>query len=196
MGVDANDLTKVYGPLQPSTIKVFYKSKKGSKDMYNILKIKYNKKNINRKCEAKWSQLRNCEYNWKHTHSFTFKVTKNSKLQWFQYRIIHRILGTNNFLSKINLSTPDKCSFCSNETDTVDHLFWSCQKTARLWEQLNQWIFENTEIELPLNLNNVLFGIVNLTDKNLVRNLVILLSKFYIYRTKLREEQVSFAALR
>ena len=29
-------------------------------------------------------------------------TTKSSKLQWFQYRIIHRILGTNSLLYKIN----------------------------------------------------------------------------------------------
>ena len=190
--IDINNLSKIYGPLQPNTIKIFFKSTKGSKDMYDVL----NKDNINLTCETKWSNILNLELNWKHIHSLTFKTTKNSKLQWFQYRIVHRILGTNNYLFKMNLATSDKCSLCSEGVETIEHLFWSCDKTNKLWEDLNQWIFENIEIELTLNLSIVLFGLLDQSNKNYVRNLIILLSKFYIYRTKLSGQAISFSALK
>jgi hypothetical protein len=32
---------------------------------------------------------------------FTFQFNKNSKFQWFQYRIINKILATNTFLFQI-----------------------------------------------------------------------------------------------
>ena len=50
-------------------------------------------------------------------------TTKSSKLQWFQYRIIHRILGTNSLLYKINQKPNDKCSFCLKEVETIEHIF-------------------------------------------------------------------------
>jgi hypothetical protein len=49
--------------------------------------------------------------------------TKSSKLQWFQYIIIHRILGTNSLLYKINQKPNDKCSFCLEEVETIEHIF-------------------------------------------------------------------------
>ena len=75
--------------------------------------------------------------------------------QWFQYIIIHRILGTNSLLYKINQKPNDKCSFCLEEVERIEHIFWSCNKISKLWE------------ELPLNLTIILFGITDKSKKNL-----------------------------
>ena len=60
---------------------------------------------------------------------------------------------------------------------------------------LNNWIFEKTEIELQLNLTIILFGITDKSKKKYTRNLITLLTKFYIYRTKSNTEQVHLKAL-
>ena len=126
----------------------------------------------------------------------SFVTTKSSKVQWFQYRIIHRILGTNEFLFKIRQKDNDKCIFCKEFTETIQHIFWTCPKISELWELLSLWIFEKTQIELPLNLDIVLLGNLQKTDMNNIRNLIILLSKYYIYKTKMKEERVNIIALR
>ncbi len=42
-------------------------------------------------------------------------ITKNTTLKWFQYRINHRILATNEFLHKIKiLNSPRMLSFAKN----------------------------------------------------------------------------------
>jgi phage terminase large subunit len=46
------DLEKLNGPLIPNIIKMYMKSQKGSKDMYNIL----NSNLIKLKCEEKWTE--------------------------------------------------------------------------------------------------------------------------------------------
>ena len=107
-----------------------------------------------------------CNLNWKEIYCLPFITTKSSKLQWFQYRIIHRILGTNSLLYKINQKPNDKCSFCLEEVERIEHIFWSCNKISKLWEDLNSWIFEKNEIELPLNLTIILFGITDKSKKN------------------------------
>jgi hypothetical protein len=61
------------------------------KNMYHIL----NSNSITLKCEEKWTEALNVILNWKEIYRLPFITTKGSKLQWFQYRIIHRILGTN-----------------------------------------------------------------------------------------------------
>ena len=156
--------------------------------MYHILN------SITLKCEEKQTEALNVILNWKEIYRLPFITTKSSKLQWFQNRIIHRI-HTNSLLYKINQKPNDKCSFCLKEVETIEHIFWSCNKIYKLWEDLNNWILKKTEIELPLNLTIILFGITDKLKKNYVRNLIILLTKFYIYITKLNTEQVHLKAL-
>ena len=37
-------------------------------------------------------------FGWKYVYEQPFFLTKDSMLQWFQYRINHRILGTNRLM--------------------------------------------------------------------------------------------------
>jgi hypothetical protein len=67
--------------------------------------------------------------NWKEIYRLPFITTKSSKLQWFQYRIIHRILGTNSLLYKINqkrldilLHDQNICSIVSTSSKQKLHL--------------------------------------------------------------------------
>ena len=66
---------------------------------------------------------------------------KDSKLLWFQYRINHRILTTNTFLKKINISDDPLCSFCHDENETLEHLFWHCSNTQNLLRHLKQLLY-------------------------------------------------------
>ena len=61
---------------------------------------------------------------WKKILTFPFSLVKDTKLRWFQFRIIHRILGTNSLLCKMGIKTDNKCSFCNREKETIKHLFW------------------------------------------------------------------------
>jgi hypothetical protein len=49
-----------------------------------------------------------------------------------------------------------------------------------------------TYIEIPLNLEIVMFGLLHPYDANLIKNNIILLTKFYIFRTKVNEGMVNF----
>jgi hypothetical protein len=57
-------------------------------------------------CQVKWSQklcLSNEYEYWKNLYNLPFKLTKDTYIhvRWFQVRLIHRILGTNNLLFKM-----------------------------------------------------------------------------------------------
>lgn len=58
------------------------------------------------------------------------------------------------------------------------------------------WIYNQTQIIIPFNMDIILFGNLGKTENNKIKNLIILLSKFFIYRTKLCENQVNFAGLK
>ncbi len=52
--------------------------------------------------KLKWNVAYNfSDETWKQIYLWPHIVTKNQTLKWFQYRINHRILATNLFLTKI-----------------------------------------------------------------------------------------------
>ena len=53
-----------------------------------------------------------------------------------------------------------------------------------------------TYIEIPLNLEIVMFGLLHPYDANLSKDKIILLTQFYMFRTKVNEGMVNFEALR
>lgn len=55
-----------------------------------------------------------------------FKTTKDSSVQWLQFRILHKNLPVGYYLKKINIKTTDRCEFCKNNVETIIHVFISC----------------------------------------------------------------------
>lgn len=47
------------------------------------------------------------------SHFCLFKQQKIQKLDWFQLRIVYRILGISTFSFKIKKKQSEKCSFCN-----------------------------------------------------------------------------------
>jgi len=52
-----------------------------------------------------------------------FSVTKDIKLQDFQYKLIHRILIANFFLYKCGLKETELCTFCTETKESLVHMF-------------------------------------------------------------------------
>lgn len=89
--------------------------------MYNILI----KNNDTPTCQEKWDSMFDIDLaEWKQIYSWVFKVCKDTYLQWLQSRIIHRILGTNALLYKMNKCSSDLCTFCQGASEIIYHLFW------------------------------------------------------------------------
>lgn len=53
----------------------------------------------------------------------------------------------------------------------IEHILWTCPKVFDVWEELHKWIYSKVQIEPPLNLDMVLFGIFERkkTEKNYIR---------------------------
>ena len=52
-----------------------------------------------------------------------FKVTKDTQLQWFQFKIINRIIGTKHLCKKMKIVPSDMCTFCNEQTETTHTYF-------------------------------------------------------------------------
>ena len=57
----------------------------------------------------------NDDLNWKEIYSLPYQVALDSKSREFQYKLLHIYLATNDFLNKIGISSPPRCSLCDGE---------------------------------------------------------------------------------
>ena len=65
------------------------------------------------------------------------KYTKTMRILEFQYKVLHRRIATNDFLTKIGVRDNPNCSFCNEEREKL-LLFWSCPKVASFWHYLTE----------------------------------------------------------
>ena len=71
------------------------------------------------------------ELDWERIFSLPFKkITLNTKLREYQYKIHHRICYTNFVLFKFGLAVSPLCHFCNKELETIEHFFFIVVRLA------------------------------------------------------------------
>ena len=113
-------------PLLPTHLKIIIHSQDGCKKIYNVL----NKGDTNDKplCENIWKPTLEKDYpelqdNWEIIYKVCHKTIQDNEFIWFQYRVLYKILGTKNYLKKVEISDSDECGLCNMESESIDHLF-------------------------------------------------------------------------
>ena len=166
-------------PFVPPNLSNILKFPKGLQPMRNIL----NSDIRNPACKIKWSNVLNIqptEKEWKQIFSLPFLITNDTSIQWFQYRINHRILGTNQLLCKMKIKDNPNCTFCRNGEESIEHLFWDCPVVNTLLQKL----FPHQQFKF--SRSNFILGIPESKQKEL--NLLIMFAKKYIYYCKMKEK--------
>ena len=179
---------KEVNPVQPLIIKIINSKSKGCRQIYDfILRVKTLPTS-----RRKWNNELNlnANFNWNIIYRIPFNVTKDSNLQWFQYKVNHRILGTNYLLHKMGIKNVSTCSFCKNQVETIKHLFWDCQLSNSFWDEIKSWINSKcTDVNTNWTSSDIILGNEHLNKATL--NL-ILLGKYTLYRCKLQNSVPSF----
>lgn len=111
-------------------------------------------------------------------------MARDTKLQAFQYKLIHRVIPCNKYLTNIRIKQDETCSYCDS-SDTLQHFFYACPPVNNLWDTLSSWLANNLDIHITFNAKMILFGLPRTADMALVLNYLILFTKFYIYRQRL-----------
>lgn len=117
---------------------------------------------------------------WQPIYRRPFRSVRDTKLQAFQHRLIHRIIPCNKFLSNIRIKQEDSCPNCG-EQDTLPHFFFQCPVVYRLWEKLTDWLLQNANFSLSPSLEEVLFGKPLVTATDRISNFLFIVTKFFIY---------------
>ena len=70
---------------------------------------------------------------WHDIYSLSFCITKDTKLQNFQFKLLHRILPVNSFIYKCGLKETELCTFYMETKENLLHLFWNCNLGQHFW---------------------------------------------------------------
>jgi hypothetical protein len=76
--------------------------------------------------QSKWKQEVHTNIvieDWSFIYCIRFSFTKDTKLQDFQYKLIHKILITNSFLYKCGLKETKPCTFCTENKESLVDIF-------------------------------------------------------------------------
>ena len=87
-------------------------------------------------------------------------VTKEIRLRELQFKITHNIYATNIMLQKMNVTLSNRCSFCRDQVDYLEHFFFYCDKVSHLWKEVESKISALTGKRLTLTVQSVMFGVL------------------------------------
>jgi len=107
-------------------------------------------------------------------HSVTFEPYVKA----FKYKLLNSILYTNSKLPKIGYISDNLCSFCKQESETLQHFFYDCSHSSSFWKDYESYYLSWTSQQIHLNWKEGLIGV--LTPGCLLLNYLLLLGK-YIY---------------
>ena len=71
-------------------------------------------------------------------YTLPFRLTKDTKLCMFQYKIIHNILPYGSKLYKMKISNSPLCVHC-NSLETLPHMLVNCTEINSFWAKIISW---------------------------------------------------------
>ena len=95
------------------------------------------------KLSAKYHHL---TIDWKRVYLLSFRTTLETKLREFQFKILNRIVFTNEKLFRFDMAESDKCAFCQTEVESIEHLLFSCKICSVFWKHVFSWLRDNNII--------------------------------------------------
>ena len=121
---------------------------------------------------------------WEKVYSLAFQTTLESKTREFQYKIRNCIVFTNEKLSRIGLVASPICSFCQEETESVEHLLFSYKKSFEFWKHVLSFLRDNDINIASITNSGLIFGKFDILNDFILINHILLLGKYYIYCRK------------
>ena len=158
-----------------------------SKQLYNLL--------LNYNCTFSKAQQKHSLYfdllfsfeQWERIYMLPHKTVKCNEVKEMQYKILHRYIATNRLLSLMKKVECSQCTFCSIQCETIYHLFYECVLLKSIWHHIAKTCSHMCNDDIRFSCKDVIIEYVNNnidTDKVSIINMVILYTKYYIYKCK------------
>ena len=107
-------------------------------------------------------------------------------LRWFQFKVLQRILYTNDILFKMNSVPKKEVTFCNEQIETVIHLLCDCTYVKPIWDKLENWISTGTRNVIKFSLQDKLFGLRG--SNNYALNCILIVVRQMIYNCKIKKQ--------
>lgn len=121
---------------------------------------------------------------WSDTCKSPFQASRETKLQTFHYKVVHRIFPCNSYLARLRVLESDWCLYC-DETDSITHHLFRCAKVKPFWDSICSWFRRTVDLYLDhLTPKEYIFGLPKGSRHRNVINAILLAVKFYIFRQK------------
>ena len=129
-------------------------------------------------------------FDWKQIYLLPRLVTLDSYSRSFQYKILNNVLYLNKKLFKFRKLTSPLCPFCKLSDETVLHLFYECNITLNLWNELVLF-FKNEFTLFDLTPQAAFLGFLGFLNVDpellLIQNHLLLMFEIYIYNSRKSE---------
>jgi hypothetical protein len=148
-----------------------------------------NKKALRPTSEETWEKevgLKFDEHDWEYTYINPYSLTRDSKIISFEYKVTHRILACKSKLYTWNIKINNICDTCNTDIDNIEHHLVACPETLSFWNYLFGWFKSVTQTFFPTDTYDIIFGLPNPNNLDLIRHLNYLLLHgiWYIYKCK------------
>ena len=137
-------------------------------------------------------------FDWKGIYSLAFVVTLDTRLRAFQYKLLNRIVYTNDKLFKYKMVDSPLCTFCKTEEESLEHLIFHCNVAEFFWKEVLSWLVVFlTNKTVKFSFMDVFFGKFDgIKGDEKAINHILLLGKFFIYSCKLKNTKPTIAVFK
>ena len=159
---------------------------KGNLAIRTAIQIREQKHNAINKWNIQFQNL-----NWDEIFSNIHKNTLDTKLIWFEYKIIYRIIPTNRHLSILKIKDNSLCNFCNTFEQTILHLFLHCEHVISFWNALQNLIRETCTHcnNFAFSEEMILFGRKEQSQIDQILYMIILIAKYFIFMCKIDNKE-------
>lgn len=142
---------------------------------------------------AKWETLYpQTDFDWSAIFQMPYTVARETSLQSFHYKVLHRYLACKNNLYKWKKAASPLCPHCQ-VVDNIEHHLYECKELQHFWACFFDWLYQVCSVRFTVTTIEILFGISNDNKDDLIDvfNYCILFAKNYIYICKVNDSSIS-----
>ena len=81
----------------------------------------------------------------------------------------------------MNIVDNDNCNICCQYSETLHHLFITCNPIKQLWRDLEKWIKTKINSTITFEPSTIILGYLNNDNRSIPLNTIILITKSYIF---------------
>ena len=88
------------------------------------------------------------------------ETTHESRLRELNWKILCNIYPTNILLTKLGIAPNNKCSFCTDTVDYIEHFFVECHKICKVWKLVADRFYVKFGVNVRISNEEALLGII------------------------------------